>query len=555
MKKKLLSLLATLVLLGSILTPAAAANLRFQVTSQVVNLYLNKDGTASVEYYYDFQNDPGSLIDYVDIGVPNSDYDLSSVSADINGVKITDISASTYVDPGVAVGLGSNAIQGGQSGQLHVMIGTVRNLFFEADTPQKNEPYASFGFSPNWFGSDYAYGTTDMTVNIFMPPNIQSTEPLYFTPQGWPGSAAPTTGFAQNGLAFYSWRSSSANSYTQYQFGGAFPGRLIPAGTIQTKPLITISWDQLFGYGFCGCFVLIFGLSIYSATIGAKKRKLAYLPPKIAVEGNGIKRGLTAVEAAILMEQPMDKILTMILFSSIKKGAATVLTKDPMTLKLADPLPDGLQTYEVDFLKAFQLNDIAGAKRKALQAMMIALVNTVTEKMKGFSRKDTIAYYNDITKKAWEQVEAAQTPDVKMQAFDDQMDWTMLDHNYDSRTRNVFSSGLVFLPIWWGGYDPVYRSAGPSVPSSGSGFPSGGISIPRPNVPGSAFAASLVNGVQGFAGSTIGNLATFTSGVTNLTNPVPVSTSSGGSSGGGGSHCACACACAGCACACAGGGR
>jgi len=556
MKKKLLGLLATLVLLGSILTPVLAANLQFQVTRQVVNLYLNKDGTASIEYYYDFKNDAGSLIDYVDVGVPNSDYDLSSVTAEIDGKKITDISASTYVDPGIAFGLGSGTIQGGQSGQLHVMIRTVRNMFYEADTPQKKELYASFQFSPNWFDSSYVYGSTDMTVNIFLPPNVQPDEPLYFTPQSWPGTAEPTSGFAQNGLAFYSWRSSSANSSTEYKFGGAFPGRLIPAATIQKKPLINISWDQLFGYGFCGCFALIIGVSIYGATIGAKKRKLAYLPPKIAVEGNGIKRGLTAVEAAILMEQPMDKILTMMLFSSIKKGAATVVTKDPMTLNVTDPLPDGLQTYEVDFLKAFQLQDLAGARRKALQAMMTALVNTVTEKMKGFSRKDTLAYYTDITKKAWDQVEAAQTPDVKMQAFDDQMDWTMLDKDFDGRTRNVFRSGPVFIPMWWGGFDPAYRSTGSSIPSSSSGMPGGGISIPRPNVPGSDFAASMVNGIQGFAGNAVGDLTSFTSGVTNLTNPVPIPTSSGHSSGGGGgSHCACACACAGCACACAGGGR
>ncbi len=496
------------------------------------------------------------MIDAVDIGVPTSDYDLSSVTAEINGKTITDISTSPYVDPGVAVGLGSNSILSGQSGELHVWIHPIRNMLYEADTPQKKELYASFQFSPNSFGSDYAYGTTDMTVNIFLPPEVQPDEPLYFTPQGWPGAAAPTSGYAQNGLAFYSWRSSSANSYTTYIFGGAFPGRLVPAGTIQKKPLINISWDQLFGYGFCGCFALIFGFSIYGATVGAKKRKLAYLPPKIAVEGMGIKRGLTAVEAAILMEQPMDKILTMILFSSIKKGAATVVSKDPMTIKVTDPLPDGLQSYEVDFLKAFQADDVAGARRKGLQAMMVALVKTVTEKMKGFSRKDTVAYYTDITKKAWDQVEAAQTPDVKMQAFDDQMDWTMLDKDFDGRTRNVFRTGPVFVPVWWGGFDPVYRSSGSSMPSSGSGFPSGGISIPRPNVPGSDFAASVVNGISGFAGHTVGDLTTFTSGVTNLTNPVPVATSSGHmSGGGGGGHCACACACAGCACACAGGGR
>ena len=553
MKKKLLSLLVLLLLLGSILTPVAAANLRFQVTRQVVNLYLNKTGTASIEYFYDFLNDQGSVIDIVDIGLPNSNYDLSSVTAEIDGNKITDIYKSDVVDPGVSIGLGSLAILGGKSGQLHVMIGTVRDMFYEADTPSKTEAYASFGFSPNWYGSDYAYGSTDMTVNIFLPPDIKSDEPLYFPPTNWPGNADPTSGYAQNGLAFYSWRISSANSYTEYKFGGAFPARLTLTSAIQKKPLINISWDTLFGFGFCGCFLLIFGLTIYGATVGAKKRKLAYLPPKIAVEGMGIKRGLTAVEAAILMEQPMDKILTMILFSSIKKGAATVVTKEPLLLQVTNPLPDGLQTYEVDFLKAFQLTNLTD-RRKALQAMIISLVNTIGEKMKGFGRKDTIAYYADITKKAWDQVEAAQTPDIKMQAYDDQMDWTMLDKNFDGRTRDVFRSGPVFVPIWWGGFDPVYRTAGPSAPTSGSGFPSGGISIPRPNVPGSDFAASMVNGIQGFAGHAVGDLTSFTGGVTNLTNPVPVSTSSGGHSSGG-SHCACACACAGCACACAGGGR
>ena len=46
---------------------------------------------------------------------------------------------------------------------------------------------------------------------------------------------------------------------------------------------------------------------------------MQYMPPKIAIEGHGIKRGLTAVEAAILMEQPLDKVMTMILFGVVKK--------------------------------------------------------------------------------------------------------------------------------------------------------------------------------------------------------------------------------------------
>jgi hypothetical protein len=175
--------------------------------------------------------------------------------------------------------------------------------------------------------------------------------------------------------------------------------------------------------------------------------------------------------------------------------------------------------------------------------------------MKGFSRKETVDYYQSIMERAWKQIEEAGTPEVKSQMFDEALEWTMLDKNYDERTRRVFT-GPVYVPIWWGRYDPGYSSA-----SSGStgriSVPSGGSRGPV-SLPGSTFAASVVTGVQGFSSKVLGDVRSFTSGVTNKTNPVPVSTGrSGGGfrSSGGGGGCACACACAGCACACAGGGR
>jgi hypothetical protein len=281
---------------------------------------------------------------------------------------------------------------------------------------------------------------------------------------------------------------------------------------------------------------------------------MQYLPPKIAIEGHGIKRGLTAIEAAVLLEQPLDKIMTMALFAVIKKGAAVVKTRDPLELDIADPLPEGLQPYETAFLQAFQSKQ-AASRRKGLQTMMIDLVKEVSAKLKGFSRRETIAYYNDIVKRAWAQVEAAQTPEVKSAKYDEVMEWTMLDKDYNTRTQDVFRSGPVIIPYWWGRYDPVYRRAPLAPrPSLGpvSGPALGGGSLPH--LPGSDFAASIVNGVQNFSSNVIGNLSSFTEGVTNKTNPVPVVRSSGGSSRSGGG-CACACACAGCACACAGGGR
>jgi hypothetical protein len=221
-------------------------------------------------------------------------------------------------------------------------------------------------------------------------------------------------------------------------------------------------------------------------------------------------------------------------------------------LDVIDPLPADLNGYEKEFLFAFT-EDSQPARRKLLQTMTINLVKTVTEKMKGFSRKESVAYYESIVSKAWQQVETAATPEVKSQTFDDNLDWTMLDRRFNDRTRDTFHTGPVFLPTWWGRYDPVYRSA-PSTgfPSSGGGQP---INIGRPNVPGADFAASMVNSVQGFASGVVGDITSFTGGITDKTNPIPVSTSSSSGRSGGGGSCACACACAGCACACAGGGR
>ena len=73
-------------------------------------------------------------------------------------------------------------------------------------------------------------------------------------------------------------------------------------------------------------------------------------------------------------------------------------------------------------------------------------------------------------------------------------------------------------------------------------------------LPGADLAASMVGGVQSFSKQAVGDLNTFTSRITNVTNPPPPPSRTS-YRGGGGGGCACACACAGCACACAGGGR
>ncbi len=558
MLKRLCVLAVVVGLMFSIVSGVAAQSYSFSLDQEIVNAYWNADGTLAVDYVFTFSNDPGGhVIDFVDVGMPNSNFAMDSISADVQG-QAASISSDFQGQggSGFSVDMGAYAIRPGQQGSLHVHVGRISQVLYE----DSNDPntYASADFSPTWFGSQYVHGSTDLMVVFHLPPGVQAAEPRYHDVSGWPGDATPQTGFDDQQRITYTWHSTSANGSSQYTFGASFPKQYIPSDAIVTAPAFDIGgaivamFTCLGSLGLPGCFFAFFFGSIILSIVNQSRRKLAYLPPKIQIEGHGIKRGLTAVEAAILMEQPLDKVLTMILFGVIKKGAAQVISREPLQVQaVATPAGVTLNDYETDFLKAFDPG--ASAVRKAkLQDVLVALVKSVSEKMKGFSRKETLDYYQGIMERAWQQIAAAGTPEVQSQMFDESMEWTMLDKDYDARTRRVFT-GPVFVPLWWGHYDPTYRPASSTpamgLPTVGMPATTGG----RASLPGANLAASMVTGVQNFAGQVVGDVGAFTSGVTNRTNPVPVTRSRGGSGGGG--HCACACACAGCACACAGGGR
>src|SRR5690606_39237583 len=112
-------------------------------------------------------------------------------------------------------------------------------------------------------------------------------------------------------------------------------------------------------------------------------RRMEYLPPSLAVEGVEVRRGLTAPEAAILLEQPLNKVLSLIAFGLIRKNALRVLSREPLRVEPIRPAPKDLHPYETSFLAAIgpdgDLND------RAMRAVAVELVQLVNKKMKGFS--------------------------------------------------------------------------------------------------------------------------------------------------------------------------
>jgi hypothetical protein len=553
-----LSLILSVVLLIflSLVPTAGAQSLSFSLDQNEVDVWINKDGSARLEYRLTFTADPtSSPIDILDLGLPTGDYSASDITGDVNGKATISVGSDFQGNGsyGVALHLGAGTIRPGSSGTVHVIVQRVGGMVW---TDTKDSNLASTEFSPVYFGGSYTHGTTDMTVRFHLPAGVQPDEPRWHqSPSGFP--ATPVTYNDEAGQVVYEWHNPTAAPDSAYVFGASFPRKYVDQSVIQQTPswfstALTAAVGLL-----CSPVVLVIGFIVVVVALSSRanaRRRMRYLPPSMQVEGVGIKRGLTAVEAAVVLETPLNKVLTMALFGLVKKGAITVLEDNPLKVQPKQPVPEGLQPYETAFLGAVKGDGTLDEAK--LRAAVVELVNTVNGKMKGFSRKDTVAYYRDIVKRAWDQVDAAETPEVKGQLFGEGLEWTMMDDQFKDRTERTFRQGPVFLPVWWGNYRPwgqAVSGAGPAT--SGPALPSGPVRMPT--LPGADFASTIVRGVEGTAGRIVHSVTDFTGGVTGVTNPPPKPSSSGGSrSGSGGGHsCACACACAGCACACAGGGR
>lgn len=531
---KIRNAVIVLVFLGmavALFPNGSSADYVFSVDKNYVDVYIERSGKIGIYYELTFTCTPsGKAIDIVDIGVPNKHYILSSATADLDGAKLKKIRRSEYVHPGIEVHLLGKKITPGTSGTLHFYVECKRVLY--QDTEDKT--YTSFRFSPTWFSPKFSRGKTDLQVSFHFPAGVKPDETK------WHQKEFDAHSLDDEGRIVFTWIDGSASPSRQYTYGVSFPKKYVEPGAIVKKKAVRRrSVFDVIGSFFPFLIPLIIIMIGVAASLTQKRRLMKYMPPSLSIEGVGIKRGLTAVEAAILLEKPLDRVCTMILFGLLKKEAVKVAKAKPLRLEVLKKEKEELHEYESLFLAA--VNKKGRVSETKLRKVITNLIKGSNEKMKGFSRRDTREYYRSIVNKAWEQVASSETQEVASEVLDKEMEWLIADERYEQRMKDVLGDRVVAVPLWY----PVYRTGAPT------GVPGPGLSVP--SLAGSEFANSVVQSVEGFAHGLVGKVESFTGAITKVTNPSPVKSGSSWSSGGSG--CACACACAGCACACAGGGR
>jgi hypothetical protein len=543
MVKKVLTLaiLAFILILSAALMSGANAQTRaYHLEHEWAQIWINQDGTVDVFYDIRLTLDSGDSISKVFVGQPKRDFTIGS-AIDEYGIPLTATDQSSGSDYKVQVTL-SWPLAVGESIKFNLTTNVAGMLYNDT----MNQGNLGMQFIPTWWEEA---AVNDLRIQIVLPPNVTTNEVK--TPQTayW-----NNTSYEDSRLAVY-WEKQNLAPNEQYPIGISFPAKYLPDYKVQPPP--TEDFFETYALVFIGAIFVI--LAIMVAVLVTRKKP--YTTPKVSMETLGIRRGLTAVEASYLVDMKPTQIVTEILYSLLQKRAVwTEATNPALKLKIMPEFQDKtgtaetpLRYYEIDFLNAMK-NDGALDEEKLAHTVMY-LRDTVEQKLRGYSRRDTVDYYRKIVTKAWTQVEQAGTPDLASKAYDEQLLWLLLDPNYRARTETAFQDRVFEpSPLWfwyWYGYQhyhphPTYT---PNIEAPAQ-------AAKPPVIPGAEFANTIATAVEKTSNNIVVNIEKFANAI--LPMPPPQTSHEPARHGAEcvcACHaCACACACVSCACACAGGG-
>ncbi len=614
-----------IIFIVSTSTNAKAYTYSFDVDYMKTNVYIELDGSITIEYWINFTcHSWADPINVVDIGFPTNDYDLSSVKAKIDGHDIYshNIRVSEYIDIGVEIWLTGHYIDPGESGQLYV-IGNNPNMIFG---DYENESLASVEFSPTWFGSSFCSTYKYLEVNFYFPPNFTNGNEVK-----WHYREYDSYSFMEHDgtdYLIYTWTETNVQMQ-QYTYGVSFPKDAVDVSIGWTADprvvlfiisiLLTISiiglivgfsyltyryirnykkkyypprkrsnpgdlvciffmiffigaifyfilWgafgDIIFILLFFGVIIAGFGMIGYLIYKVISRSRLPYQKPEIKIESVGVNKNLTVVEAAIIKNTPLNKVLFLIIFGLIRTGHLKVIKTDPLKFEVMST--KGIQkmkAYQRKFLKAVDPEgpDKGTVKKAKLEKLLVDLIKATYKKMRGYESDATTYYYDNMINQAWETIKKMPN-EIEFEDIEDEYDWIVLDDLFEKRSERYLSHRYyIHYPYWYPRYywyhyywpRHHYYTYHPGRSTSANLLPKQYINI-------HTFSDSIVRGMENVSNTIVKNFTNFAESIVNTVAP-PRPRSTGGRGGrggrGGAGGCACACACAGCACACAGGGR
>jgi len=533
--KSMLLIIVSVVFVCFFFFPIVYAPGTYHIEKQWIKIWINKNGTIDLLYNLTFACDSGTFT-WIRIGQPNKDFVMWSCVDQYD----QNLTTEKIVDDWTGVKIYfKDVLQTGQKITV-ILLTQVDRMIWE---DEMNPGNVGMMFTPCWWPDCWV---EDLRIAVVLPEGVKENETRHGENTWTNLSQDPL----EEGKWVAYWNQSNLPPNAQYPIATSFPKEYVDKWYSES-PLDRIG-------GVIGSLVLpVFALSIIAVAavvVFRNLRRFPYSRPSFAMEALGVRKGLTAVEAATLLDVDPRRILTMVLFGLMRKGAVNIVEPKPK-LRLQVISTAGLRYYEDWFVDAIVFESRVGTlSDKGLAGLILKLRREVNNKVKFYCRADTVKYYERVVENAWNQVRVAGTPEVKAEAFNQELEWLMMAPRFRSRVERVFGRGEE-IPVqssWWLPYWSAHYA--PSGFRGAEGKPATVQSLP-----GVQFAHAAVTTIESTAGRIVANVEAFSKILSFATPSVEAKASARAPVSRGGcvcacASCACACACASCACACASGG-
>ena len=192
----------------------------------------------------------------------------------------------------------------------------------------------------------------------------------------------------------------------------------------------------------------------------------AYSPAQALVEGGGLKRGLTAAEAAVVLELPVNRVLGVVILALLRKGILVIEGADPLIVGVA-PLfgqPGGaspqegarlrresaqtreivLSPYEDPFIEQIEAFPGIPIREMNFAAPARSLLRQTARRVRGHNLQETRDYYRKHLGRARHDVALRRDGPEGKRTHDQFFEWLVLDPEFAALYRD-------YSPDWLNG--------------------------------------------------------------------------------------------------------
>ncbi len=546
MKLRLVLLVSMIILIMPLLN--VQSQISYEINREKTILDIQSSGEVLLRYNLTLTVISGRISHYVSIGMPTSSFSVYLAqevfpNGKIVSVKYSEVREGSYY--GVKL-VPSEPIDAGES-RTYIVEARLKGFIYEDKTNPGN---AGLEFIPSWFDAKIH----ELEVFAILPPGVSKDEIKNQPDYDNIGEL--------NGRIYLYWIRKNLSPNYKFKIGISFPKEYVKSiASSENYDFL----DFLIGLIFLGSVIV--GLWSFIKLIKSWMEKIPYQAPEIFAESLGPNKKMKPAEVAYLKKLEgrnisYGRILAVIISSLVHMGIVAVKSFDPLRIEKLNIEPDiTLRVYERRFLSCIEGDKL---NEKCLVEVIKLLHKRLERELSGYSRKETIHFYDDLVDSIWRRVYEAYSSQEKLEIIRDNLMWLLTDENFEKKLKRAFKyrakeaevvRNKIIIPyppdiwIWLPSPWPT------TVPPTGTTSTTYG--APKVDVPGVSniekAADSIARSVEKVSSGIVKNVEEFSNRVAEAIVPSrPRSRVSSVSCAC--VSCACACACVSCACACAGGG-